>query len=53
MQQHFPTHLCLHTYSKHSMMEAKVKGTLNYHGNLSDFPASDGDETLSWLMEST
>lgn len=36
-----------------SQMEAKVKGTLNYHGNLSDFPASDGDETLSWLMEST
>ncbi|XP_069927528.1 ubinuclein-2 isoform X16 [Oryctolagus cuniculus] len=34
-------------------MEAKVKGTLNYHGNLSDFPASKGDETFSWLMEST
>uniref|UniRef100_F6VPS3 Ubinuclein 2 n=1 Tax=Equus caballus TaxID=9796 RepID=F6VPS3_HORSE len=34
-------------------MEAKVKGTLNYHGNLSDFPASKGDDTLSWLMEST
>lgn len=53
MQQHFPIHLCLHTYSKHSMMEAKVKGTLNYHGNLSDFPASSGDETLSQRMEST
>lgn len=53
MQQHFPTHLCLHIYSKHLMMEAKVKGTLNYHGNLSDFPTRKGDETLSWLMEST
>lgn len=53
MQRRFPTHLCLHTYSKRIMMEAKVKGTLNYHGNLSDFPTSKGDETLSWLMEST
>lgn len=53
MQQHFPIHLCLHIYSKHLMMEAKVKGTLNYHGNLNDFPASQGDETFSWLMEST
>ncbi|KAG8523325.1 Ubinuclein-2, partial [Galemys pyrenaicus] len=66
MQQRFPTHLCLHTYSKRFMsynmdyksflknnMEAKVKGTLNYHGNLSETPASQGDETLSWLMEST
>lgn len=34
-------------------MEAKVKETLNYHGNLSDFPTSQGNETLSWLMEPT
>lgn len=53
MQHHFPTHLCLHTHSKRFLMEAKVKGTLNYHGNLNDFPASKGDETFSWLMEST
>lgn len=33
------------------MMEAKVKGTLSYHGNLSDFPASR-DEMFSWLMGS-
>lgn len=32
-------------------MEAKVKGTLNYHGNLSDFPAREGHETPSWLMD--
>ena len=36
-----------------SQMEAKVKGTLNYHGNLSDFPASEGDDTLGWLLEPT
>lgn len=29
------------------MMEAKVKGTLNYHGNLSDFAASERGTT--WL----
>ena len=36
-----------------SQMEAKVKGTLSYHGNLSDFPASKGDDTLGWLLEPT
>lgn len=53
MQHLSPTHLCPRTYNRHLPMEAKVKGTLNYHGNLSDFPASQGDETLSWLMGST
>ncbi|KAL6033184.1 hypothetical protein STEG23_031803, partial [Scotinomys teguina] len=32
-------------------MEAKVKGTLSYHGNLSDFPAIK--KGIMWLADGT
>lgn len=51
MQQPFPTLLCLPTYSKRLTMEAKVKGTLSYYGNLSDFPARERGTT--WLAGGT